>query len=393
MIQVSVFQELTTKYPTWDLLEAYLKSEEGGSLRCVGEGRLRVLRYVKGTSNLALPHVRWMRSVVWDTDVNRPVSVAPPKAEKTPIPTGESSCFTHVQDFLEGTMINVFCTVDAPDTLQISTRTQIGAKGSFYSNRSFGELFEDGLAAMGLSKLNLLEILGKPTESQSSVFMSLLLQHPEHRVVARIRSPRVWYISSGTVSTDGMVSVSDSLAVPTRALRAPHSYPITGFKTEADLDVFFRGVQEEKGWYWQGLVFKNAEGHRWRFRNPQYLYLRGLRGAEATSLERFLRLRAETKMKEYLKHYAEDRDLFWKLEDQLRQATSNVYQAYCDVHKSHTKKFTELPKEIQPCVFRLHAHFLEHLKPQNESIHLKDAIHLVNNLEVYEQKRLLSTLA
>jgi hypothetical protein len=124
-------------------------------------------------------------------------------------------------------------------------------------------------------------------------------------------------------------------------------------------------------------------------RNPKYLYLRSLRGSEATSVERFLRLRSEGKVTEYLKHYTEDRQHFWDLEQALRKATQDVFASYCAVHKSHEKKLEDLPWAIKPCVFKLHSHYLEHLRPNNEKVYMKHVVELVNNLALYEQKRLL----
>jgi hypothetical protein len=60
------------------------------------------------------------------------------------------------------------------------------------------------------------------------------------------------------------------------------------------------------------------------------------------------------------------------------------------VHKSHEKKLEDIPWAIRPCVFKLHSHYLEHLRPNNEKVYMKHAVELVNNLALYEQKRLLT---
>jgi hypothetical protein len=109
-------------------------------------------------------------------------------------------------------------------------------------------------------------------------------------------------------------------------------------------------------------------------------------------LERFLRLRAESKVSEYLKHYFEDREEFFQLEQTLRTKTREVFESYCQVHKSHEKKLEDLPWAVKPCVFKLHSHYLEHLRPNNEKVYMKHAVDLVNNLALYEQKRLLTAV-
>ena len=385
---IDTFKNLCSQYSSWSSLETFLSSPEGGNLRIVGTDRYRVLRYVKGQTNMKLDHSTWMRSVVWDTLTNRPVCVAPPKAYKTAVPTGET---LKIQDFLDGTMVNAFITKDDPSTLQIASRTQLGATGTFYSEKTFGELFDEAAQTMGYSSRNdLCSILPKPSSDEVATFVSFLLQHPEHRVVSRPRNAKLFIVHMGTVKEDGSLEVKEDLKDSAYTQFAIPAYPMTGFRKETDLDSFFKGMIESKGWFFQGLTFKDGKGHRWRMRNPNYLYLRGLRGSEATEAERFLRLRHEGMVVEYLKHYSEERQTFWDLEQQLRAATKLVFDSYCEVHKSHNKKLADLPKAVQPCVFRLHSHYLEDLKPKGESIKMKDAVEVVNKMPIFEQRRLLA---
>ena len=380
------FAALHKQFPLWSQLESYLTSPDGGSFRVAGEGRYRVIRYVKGISDLRVPHGKWMRSVIWDTQTNLPVCVAPPKAEPGDLPTGMAVSTLQVQDFLDGMMINVYRTVENPSSLQIATRTQLGATGRFYSQKSFAELFDEALVAMRMTKDDILSLLATPTEMVPYHFASLILQHPEHRVVARCRSPHLWVVHTGAVHDGGEVSLNqDCTHWPFKLQLPSHRIP-----EGTSLEAFFSDLCATNGWFYQGLTLKDASGKRWRLRNPTYLYLRALRGSEATSVERFLRLRSESKISEYLKHYSEERQIFWDLEQKLRSVTEQVYAGYCEVHKAHEKKLEDLPWEIRPCVFKLHSLYLEQLRPNQEKLFKKHAVELVNNLPLYEQKRLLA---
>jgi hypothetical protein len=388
---VDVFHNLRSAYPSWDALQTYLTTPVGGNFRVVGDGRYRILRYVKGVSDLSVPHGKWMRSVVWDTEANLPISVAPPKAEKSDPPTGEGVSYPLVQDYLDGMMINVFRTKEEPHKLQVATRTQIGATGKFYSNKTFAELFQEALFKMRMTNEDVLAALG------SNSFASFVLQHPEHRVVARCRSPHLWILHMGSVSETGLITMTESchtwpirVQLPSFATRVKEEHACL---SDASLTRFFNAMCQQNGWFYQGLVFKDGKGNRWRLRNPNYLYLRSLRGSEATSVERFLRLRSESKVSEYLKHYSEDRETFWDLEQTLRNKTREVFENYCAVHKSHEKKLEDVSWAVRPCVFKLHSHYLEHLRPNNEKVYMTHAVDLVNNLALYEQKRLLTAPA
>lgn len=387
---IPIFETLCKSYPTWTSLEMYLTSPEGGTIRCVGEGKYRILRYTKGTSDLSVPHAKWMRSVIWDTERHVPICVAPPKAEKGEVPvTGDSLL---VQDYMDGMMINVFRSSSEPNGLQVTTRSQIGANGKFYSDKTFAEMFDEALKTMKFTYQDILKWLGTDT------FASFMLQHPEHRVVARCRSPHLWLIHTGSVSETGTVTISESGSNFPESIRLPsHTLPKTVETTvlqnpwfaPKDTTTWFTDLCTAKGWFYQGVTMKDGKGNRWRMRNPNYLYLRSLRGSEATPVERFLRLRNESKVSEYLKHYGEDRQTFWDFEQTLRKKTQEVFQSYCDVHKSHSKKFEELQPEVKPCVFKLHAHYLTNLRPISEKVYMKHVVELVNNLPLYEQKRLL----
>jgi hypothetical protein len=298
-------------------------------------------------------------------------------------------------------MVNLFQPVfDEATSTQpppvLATRSQIGAGGNFYSQRSFADLFDDALTESGITLQQLALTVRhayKDVKNVHSYFASFVLQHPEHRVVTRIDTPHAYIVHAGYVTKDGRTvieDISDSCDQPELAALAIPQYPINGFNAVADYQSFLNTQLNTKGWFWQGLTFKDANGNRWRTRNSKYLLLRSLRGSEALPLDRWLRLRSEGKVLEYLKHYTEERTLFWNFEQRFRALTLAVYAGYVDVHKAHTKKLTELPKNVSPCVFRLHAHYLEHLKPQTLTVKQKDAIDLVNKMTLLEQKRMMT---
>lgn len=371
-------------------------TQEGGNFRVIGDGRYRIVRYDKKSSDMKMPIAKWMRSTVWDTESNLPLCVSPSKAEADEQPPCNDQMLL-VQDFLDGTMVNlVFPTEGAPF---LSTRSQIGASGNFYSQRSFAELFQDALNEENYTYA-MFEAAAKAACAKDaagkdvrSYFLSFLLQHPEHRVVARIQRPTIYTIQVGFTTNTGdvyILDVNSSTNAPLLAQTAPHQYPIVGFHTENDYNSFVTSLLKNKGWFWNGLTFKDPAGRRWRIRNPNYMTLRALRGSEALPLDRWLRLRSKGLVLEYLKHYSEERNTFWDFEQRLRKLTLDVYNGYTEVHKLHTKKLTDFPKNISPCIFRLHAHFLEHLKPEGYKVAMKDAIELINNMSLLDQRRFMT---
>jgi hypothetical protein len=152
-----------------------------------------------------------------------------------------------------------------------------------------------------------------------------------------------------------------------------------------------RAEAVNRGWRWQGYVFRDMLGNRWRLRSTTYTYLRTLRGNDAKPIDRFLRLRASGDVTEYLKHYSEERDIFWNFESHLRSKTRKIYEAYVSVHKSHEKKLADLEQPDKTVVFKLHAHYLAHLREQKKPLRIQDTIHLINSLPLWEQAILLQS--
>jgi hypothetical protein len=397
---IDSFHELTTLYDSYEKVRDFLTSAEGGSLRVIepGEydGKYAVFRYVKGQSDISSTHknVGQWRSVVWDRQANIPVCMAPAKAELGDVPTGTK--LAAVQDFVDGVMVNLF--VPAGGEAILVTRSSLGATGTFYSKKTFAELFTEAAKEAGFESVAALgkALTENAPENGLATFASFVLQHPEHRVVARIQKPRIYMLYVGDVykNENGHVKVDIEERATEwgdRLLRLrPISYPQRSFRTQADVEDLVRRTAVQRGWTWQGLVFKDEEGKRWRIRSQTYQQLRALRGSEADSMERFLRLRRAGQVKEYLRHYHEERDAFWKFEKDLRDRTLNIFEAYRVVHKLHRLPFAELPTEYQTPVFRLHAMYLEAKKREDPiKIDVADVIKLVNGLQPYEQKRIL----
>ena len=344
---LTVFRDLRVQYSTWPALRDFLTSDLGGRLRVIEDeaGAYAILRYVKGTSDFTKSHVPAFRSVVWDIATNLPVSVAPVKAQK-----GEpAACVTlRITDFIDGVMIQGLLGD------QIATRSSMCAKSTFYSKRSFADLFEDAVKPFGGTQAFLGSVLEGPR------FVSFVLQHPEHKTVAQIQTPRIYATCVGTVAEDGVVTFSyDPAMWPQRlAALAPTLYePSKMFADSAEAAAMLR--QNALGHTWQGLVFQDlASTNRWRLRNPLYVAVRNLRGSEANQTARFLRLRAEGKMKEYVGYYREESAVMWALEQRLRERTSGVYEAYSRLHKAKSATMRDLPLPYRTHVYALHGQYM-----------------------------------
>ncbi len=380
------FQTLVQRFPTWAELRPHLESVEGGKLRVIQEegARLAVIRYVKGRSEV--DKCGPFRSVVWDTESQRPLCVAPVKAREGLPPLNKELVAT--EDFVDGFMVNAF--LDPAAQLRIATRSQLDGANTFYSSKTFAQLFDEALATTPFLDRDGLRQALAAYATDGTAFVSFVVQHPEHRIVVKPIAPALYVVQMGSAT---QLSVSPlKWPAPFARLQVP-SYPVRSFHSEDDVRDLLQRTSVQRGWRWQGLVFKDANGDRWRLRTPTYTMLRELRGSEATPVERFLRLRSDGKIMEYLKHYGEERQEFWQFEQTFRARTSEVLAAYSDVHKSHKVAFKDLPAAFQPAVFQLHLKWRNELRERGFKVRIQNAIDVVNHLRDFEQRRLMETAA
>ncbi len=350
-----------------------------------------IVRYVKEKSDMTNPLTQMFRSVVWNKVTNRPVCVAPFKAQ----PDSTVSGTVQISDFVDGTMINAWRDASG---IHIATRTSLNATGTFYSDRTFAELFDEVCKPMR-GRHTFLSSL------QEGDFVSMVLQHKEHKTVAPIPYNRIFVVAVGSVEEGNVVSMNFQ---PTQwdgrfavfASYAPQVYETLQMSSKEDALAYMRNQPGSRYHTWQGIVLQSVDSsNRWRFRNPQYVVVRSLRGSEANPMARFLRLRNSGQTKQYLSYFREESNQMWAFEQTLRTRTQELYDAYVAMNKLKTKTMRDLPYCLRPHVYALHGKYLAAVKTASENhegithkaepITKQKVIEYVNDLAEEEQLKLL----
>ena len=387
MTSINIFKELRTKYVTWSSLKTFLTGDEGGKLTIVEntiDPRYCIVRYDKAVSNFAIPYVHAFRSVVWDTSLNLPVSVAPFKAiESEPSVEHVQDSNTIIQEFVEGTMIQAFLSAENSQVC-LTTRTKFGAHTRFHSKRNFSELIKDAPQYTELNK-----ILPPASSTVPYTFASVVLQHPEHRVVAPITQPRLYVVNLGAVNADGLVTISENpLTWSETALR--HAVPTYEHK-----NINTQALAMTYGWMWQGLVVKNTITlQRWRMRNPLYTLVRDLRGNESDDILRFLRLRKVGQIYAYVQYYPEIAPVYEAYELKLREQTQSLFDDYCAVYKnksSSKKSLNDVGWPHRQNMRIIHDIYRTQLKPAQQIVKKEMVVYYMNNLDSVKQRAFIIT--
>jgi hypothetical protein len=376
---VNVFNELRAKYSTFESLKGFLESEQGGYIRVIDTlpmKNLCILRYDKQLSNFNLPHTKWFRSVVWDTEKNMPISVAPSKSSNEEDFNVNQDINEYVssgvycQEFIEGFMINCF-KMTGDKGFYITSRSCFDATGNFYSDKSFRELFNDVITNSCDNTNNFLDKYNNDTNEEKgelSRFYSFIVYHPEHRIVSKVETPGYKEVHSGIVYSDGRVVIQDRLDIP----------KIQGLSENQDKKSIQEYIQEflsEKDWEFQGLVFKDLSGNRWRFRNEKYQMVKSLRGNNPNPLTRFVQMFQQNITKKYLEFYPEEATYFEVYNLLLFTLTNTILSYYKSLHVYKTVIKEEIDKMYWPHLYNLHGQYLANLREKKQALSVID-VHL-----------------
>jgi len=377
MYTLTIFSNLIQQYPSFEELQAFLSSEEGGKLRIImneTQKRYVIMRYVKGQSHLtdsSKPWVPWFRSVVWDTETNRPVCVAPRKAMFSEIPSNQS---TTIEEFVEGVMVNGF--IGDSSEMILATRSKIGATTGYWTTKTFAEMMEEAQRNYSLNQGEIAEAL----KSNHFTFGSFVIQHPEHRVVQKNTLAKLYCIHLGSVNEKGEVTIHETKEEWPESL---HKFAVKSFgvlpagKSAVDM---VNNSMNAWAMTWQGFVFRGQQGERWRYRTKAYTSLRELRGNESKVEERFVRLRSTGKIGLYLKNWNEDKQSFSMLEAKFRNLTKEIYYEYCNIHKAHSKTIHDVNSTFKGMLYYFPGIDPNQLPAKNATLQLQTVIHYGNTL-------------
>ena len=367
---MSVFSSLSSLYPTWAALKTFLTSEAGGYLRVddysTPEQPFALIRYVKGKSNLALPHVRAFRSVVWDVIKNLPVSVAPQKShdgESMPNSQSQSTTGYTIERFIDGVMICGF--FDTYNKVwRFHTRSTLNANCRFYSQtHSFRQMFETAVSA-SMAWIDFLALLNPTTQ------YTWVLQHPENRIVVNTVTPTVVCVQKQTYLDGTFVPVT-----------APTIFDVAKVSVASWSELTAK-LQLENAQFkhnFQGYVIKNdVTGERWKVRGEAYNRVRRLRGNSARRDYLWLSLWRSGTLRNYLSLYPEERQSANAIVEKWKQITNTVYHIYVDVFKVRSMPKAAIPPKYRPFVFGLHNLYINELKPQSKSVDWKTALQYMN---------------
>jgi hypothetical protein len=369
--QVLLSKDCSDNYYT--VTEYYTKSNQ----------KYKIVRYNKDILAVDLiSNYGLLRSVIINSD-NKVVSFAPPKS----LPADQfiknyPTKMYHIvaQEFVEGTMINVFY----DSYWKIATRNTVDADISFYKKqdgKTFKTMFEEACQENGL----VLDALNR------RFCYSFVLQHPDNRIVVPFSKPQLYLVEAyeiviaefledpvpcvrvipqniSTVRTDGQWQNT--------TVRFPEVYEFTTYSELID-----KFASANTPYNIMGIVIKNMiTNERAKIRNPIYEEVRHLKGNHCKLQYQYLTLRKEGKLPEFLKYYPETKKEFSECRDKVHIFTNTLYQNYLACYVRKEKPLGEFGTQYRTHMFKIHQQFINDLRPHNFFVNNTIVQKYVNNL-------------
>jgi hypothetical protein len=310
------------------------------------------------------------------------VSFAPPKSlsaesfmTQYPLSTASNCCIV-AEQFIEGTMINVFFD-PTYKCWQIATRNTVGADVTFYkeSSMTFNQMFMDACMCNNLNIQTL----------NPNCCYSFVLQHPLNRIVVPFKTPQLYLVAvyeilqtpdTITVHEKNMAEVWLNGLWSQTSIKFQKIYSFASYT-----ELIERFASPNTPYDILGIVVKNLEtGERTKFRNPIYEEIRHLRGNQPKLQYQYLTLRHSGKLSEFLKYYPETKEEMSKFRDQVHMFTNALHKNYISCYVKKEKPLKEFSNQYRTHMYKIHQIFLNDLRPLGLIVTNTVVIKYVNDL-------------
>ena len=123
-----------------------------------------------------------------------------------------------------------------------------------------------------------------------------------------------------------------------------------------------------------------SNGVRSKIRNPNYENVRQLRGNQPKLQYRYLMLRSNQKVTEYLKYYPEHSKLFSKYRTMIHNFTKQLHDNYISCYVKKQSPLNTYSSEYRTNMFKLHEKYINELMPLGNVVTRSVVIDYVNHM-------------
>ena len=272
-----------------------------------------------------------------------------------------------VEEFVEGTMINLFYDEDV-DKWEIASKTTVGANVTFFKDSpSFNELFYEICNELAIDFNNF----------SKDYCYSFVMQHPNNKFVIPIVFKRLYLIAAYKICQDSVVEV------PRVNLRAIMDFKNISIPQQFTFNLYQDLINAygtlNVNYDVMGVVIRHKNGGRSKIRNPNYEYIKQIRGNNSKLQFQYLSLRKQGIVKEYLRYFPENKQQFMLYRKQLYEYTENLHTNYVTCFIKKQKGLKEFSPQFKSHMFSLHKYYLT-IRENKGYINKNIVINYINNL-------------
>jgi hypothetical protein len=257
-----------------------------------------------------------------------------------------------VEDFVEGTMINVFWD---NDKWEISTKSNVGGNVSFFSsippeiNKTFRVMFKEAIQYHD-SNLDIQTFLPDNSDFKNMCF-SFVLQHPSNRIVVPFDKPNIFLVAIHVIDEFKVMrlDITDYIksSIPS-FIKYTRNYIFNNYKEIVD-------TYSECSYSTVGIMLTDINTHqRTKIRNSDYEHVKLLRGNQPKLLYRYLMLRQSQDIDEYLEYYPEQKLQFDIFKHKIQMFTTELYNEYRNCFIFKIQSFKESAYHLKPHISNMH---------------------------------------
>jgi hypothetical protein len=343
-------------------------------LQC--EQEYNILKYVKSKVTPDLVRTSGLfRSVVHSN--GNILAFSPPKS----INEGQfmsqyppSECYA--EEIIDGTMINLFYD-KLTKSWEISSKSKFGAKCIFFNTGSLKE--EETFRYMFFEVCK--EIDFDYTSLPKENCYSFVFQHPRNRIVVPINEMKLYLIASYQINNENytirkLENEEMTTFMKGTYIRRPKTY---NFTTYDDLETLIAVMNED---YKEAgiMIYHTVSCERTKIRNPNYEFVRCLRGNQPKLQYRYLEMRQNGQVAAYLRYYPEAQADFNKFKKQIHDFTEKLHTHYISCYIKKSKPLLEYEEKFRTHMFNIHQIYKKKPEGQGKIITKTDVITYVNTL-------------
>ena len=301
--------------------------------------------------------------------------------------TDLSQCW--VEDFIDGTMINVFY-----DTInncwEIATKSTVGGNICFFTNNydnvhnngyTFRKMFFEtcNYNNFDLNTLN------------TNFTYTFIMQHPFNRIVVPIYYPTLYLIKVYSYNYENNINIVSEENLLNFVSSPPCIFLNTGVKfinkyhisNYNDIENYYNNINTN--YQCLGCMIYNPDGIRSKIRNNNYENVRKLRGNQPKLQYTYLSLKQNNRINEFLEYYPEYKSSFANYKNDMFNYTNNLFINYFNCYIKKEKPLKEYEYQYKNHMFKLHEIYKNTLKINNKKIDKKFVIDYFNNLHPAQQ--------